>query len=158
MTTYSVVLLCFLTAFTLHILLYRRVRVTIVGVIFVYALGTLLLCVFGKIGLIALPWSSVFLYILLSAAAVLFYFATSLGTEIPTSIILKSFKRKKMQTIEELIALFTDKGLIFDRIDDLIQSKMVKRQEQKLKLTWRGNIIWRVLETYRWIFHRTVTE
>ena len=126
--------------------------------VFAYLVGALLLYWFGRTGFIAFPWSSFVLYVLLSATAILFYIATSLGTEIPSSIILESFKRKKQQTFKDLTALFTDKGLIVDRVDDLIQSTLVMRHGDMLQLTGRGKIVWRVMEIYRWIFHRTITE
>jgi cyanate permease len=117
-----------------------------------------LLFEFGKAGFINLPWSSGFLYTLLSCIVIVIYITISLGTEIPTSIILASFQRKNPQTFGDLTALFTDKGLIFARTDDLIQSKLVQRSGSRLTLTARGKIVWQVLEVYRRVFHRTLTE
>lgn len=155
MESFFTVLLCFLFSFVLHIAAHRIIRLRSIAA---YLAGLVLLYVFGRLGYIALPWSSGALYILLSATAVLFYFAISLGTETPSSIILSSFKRNKRQTFENLTALFTDKGLILNRIDDLMQSKLVTRHERTFFLTGRGKIIWRVMEAYRRVFHRLVTE
>ena len=145
-------------SFALHILVHRYYRVHMAKVVSAYAPGALLLYGFGTAGHINLPWSSALLYILLSGAAVICYIAVSLGTEIPTSMILASFKRKKQQTSGDLTALFTDNGLIFARIDDLVQSNVIRHSGDRLILTGRGNLVWKVLGIYRRVFHRTITE
>ena len=155
MESFFIVLLCFSFSLILHIVAHRIIRLRSIGV---YLAGAVLLYGFGRMGSIALPWSSGFLYILLSATVILFYLAISLGTEIPSSIILQSFQRKKHQTLNELAALFTNKGLIRERLDDLIQSAMVSRREGVLTLTLRGRVLWRIMEIYRWVFHRPRTE
>jgi len=155
MASYSIVIFCFLFSFVLHVAAHGIIRLKSIAA---YLAGALLLYGFGRMGLIALPWSSGFLYVLLSATAILFYLGISLGTETPSSIILSSFKKNKRQTFKDLTALFTDKGLIVNRIDDLIQSKLVTRHEHGFFLTGRGKIIWRVMEAYRRVFHRLVTE
>jgi hypothetical protein len=158
MASFFIVLICFLVSFALHILVHRYYRVRIANVVAAYAIGAVLLYGFGRMGYINLPWSSGFLYVLLSSVIIVFYITISLGTEIPTSIILASFKREKRQTFSDLTALFTDNGLIFSRIDDLIQSKLVERSGSRLRLTPRGKLVWHVLEVYRRVFHRTLTE
>lgn len=155
MASFFIVILCFLFSFVLHAAAHRIIRLKSV---FMYVAGALLLYWFGMIGYISFPRSAGFLYILLSATAILFYLETSLGTETPSSIILESFKRKRQQTFKDLTALFTDKGLIGKRINGLVQSKLVSTYGGTLKLTGRGRAVWRVMETYRQIFHRLVTE
>lgn len=123
-----------------------------------YLIGAVLLYEFGKAGYVSFPWSSGFLYVLLACVAILFYIAISLGTELPTSIILKSFQTKKQQNLTDLTALFTDSGLIYDRLDDLIQSALVADRGGRFILTGRGNVVWRVMELYKRLFHRTLTE
>ena len=158
MVSFFIVLFCFFVSFALHILVHRYYRVRITPVVAVYAFGAVLLYVFERMGRISFPLSSGFLYVLLSCLTIVMYITISLGTEIPTSIILASFQRKKQQTFSDLTALFTDNGLIFSRIDDLIQSKLVQRSGSRLKCTGRGRVVWRILGVYRWVFHRTLTE
>lgn len=123
-----------------------------------YVGGALLLIIFGMMGFVRLPLSSGLLYIELSCVAIVFYLAVSLGTETPTSIILASFRRKKRQTFSDLTDLFTDSGLIYKRVDDLIQSKLVERSGNTLKLTGGGKIVWNIMEFYRLVFNRKLTE
>lgn len=155
MASFFIVIFCFSFSFILHIAAHRIIRLRSIAA---YLAGAVLLYVFSRRGLLALPCSSGFLYLLVSVTAILFYVGISLGTETPSSIILSSFKRNKRQTFKDLTALFTDKGLIVNRIDDLTQSKLITRHERAFILTGRGKIMWRVMETYRRIFHRLVTE
>lgn len=158
MESFFIIILCFILALTTHILVHRYIRATFKNVILSYALGGLFLYGFYQNGLITLPLSGTLLYILLSALAILFYVSISLGTELPSSIILRSFKRKKKQKLSDLTVLFTDRGLIVKRIDDLIQSTLITRSGGSLKLTGRGKIVWNVIEAYRRVFHRRHTE
>ena len=155
MVSFFIVLLCFLLSFACHSILHRILRLRSACA---YLIGAVLLFEFGKAGFSNLPWSSALLYALLSFTAILFYVALSLGTELPTSIILRSFQRKKQQTRDDLTGLFTDKRLIFERINDLVQSKLVTRTGSTLKLTGRGKVVWGVMELYKRVFHRTLTE
>lgn len=153
MTSYLLVLFCFLISFILHVLLRKHIPVLIA-----YMAGACLLFVFVRMGLIQLPWSSGLLFMLLSCTAMLFYIAISLGTELPTSIILESFKKKKEQSLSQLTALFSDKGLILNRVDDLVQSGLVDRTGQRLTMTTRGNTVWNIMRLYQLAFNRKRTE
>ena len=158
MTSFFITLFCFLISFTLHILVHKYYRVHIARVVAAYAIGALLLYGFGGMGYISLPWSSGFLYVLLACTAILFYIAVSLGTEIPTSIILASFQRKKRQSFDDVVRLFTDHGLIFIRVDDLVQSKLIEHRGGQLKITGKGKVIWYAMKLYTWVFYRALTE
>lgn len=100
----------------------------------------------------------IFTLILFFLLLLFYYLALSQGTELPSSIILASFKRKKHQTLSELTNLFTDSGLINNRVDDLVAWKLVKRQGRELVLTNTGTLVWWVMEAYRWLFHRPGAE
>ncbi len=158
MTSFFITLFCFLVSFTAHIFLHRHHSVTVGKVVAVYVCGALLLYWFGRMGYISLPWSSGFLFVLLSCTATLFYIAISLGTEIPTSVILASFKRKKRQSFGDVARLFTDHGLIFTRVDELVKSKLIEHRGGKLTITGKGKVIWCVMKLYTWVFYRALTE
>jgi hypothetical protein len=136
-----------------HIFIHRHAPVYIA-----YVGGALLLLIFGMMGFVRLPWSSGLLFILLSCTAILFYIAISLGTELPTSIILESFTKKKEQSLADLTTLFTDRGLILNRVDDLVQSGLVSIEGGKLTVTGRGKIIRNIMEVYKLVFNRSLTE
>ena len=99
-----------------------------------------------------------FVLLLFFLIAICFYLALSQGTELPSSVILASFQTKKQQTGTDLIRLFTDKGLIGNRLSDLLAWKLVKRQDSQLMLTGTGKLLWRIMEAYRRVFARPVTE
>ncbi len=96
--------------------------------------------------------------VLFSLILFCFYMALSQGTELPSSVILSSFTRKKQQKMSDLTNLFTDQGLIYNRLDDLVKWKLVERRDRKLMLTVRGRLVWRIMEAYRWVFARSITE
>lgn len=103
------------------------------------------------------PITSLFAFALMMLLAVFFYFVLSLGTELPSSIILASFKRKKRQTFRELLALFTESGLMYQRVDDLVQSKLIEDHSGRFMLTARGTLVWRIIELYYRVFNRRDT-
>lgn len=94
---------------------------------------------------------------LFSLVIIYFYVALSLGTQLPSSMILASFRRKKRQTFTDLVRLFTDTGLIDNRLDDLIGANLVAKKRGTFVLTGRGRVLWRAIWLYRWVFHRTNT-
>lgn len=155
MTSYVFVLICFVLSFILQAVLNRIMKKYSVVA---YFIGLCALCYFIRTAYIPLAWSSVVLYVLLSCLTVLLYIAISLGTELPSSIILASFQKKHTQSETALISLFSDRGLIGNRIDDLIESGVVTHSGNKLKLTKRGKIVWFVMNVYRVLFHRQQTE
>lgn len=103
---------------------------------------------------LALPLTGFVAYVLLSLCSFLFYITARLEGEIPTSIILRSFKTHKRQNYRELCTLFTRRGLIDKRIGDLLHAGLIRYRRGRYVVTARGHLVAKLLFWYQWVFHR----
>lgn len=119
-----------------------------------YAVGLLIMGILVNSGVFFYPLTSLLLYILLSFIAILFYLTPYLGGETPASMILAALRTRERQTYRELRNLFTRKGLIGKRIDDLLIADYVVRRKGTLKITAKGRHLLGVIRIYQKVFHR----
>jgi len=103
----------------------------------------------GSLWFYPIPVSASVLYILLYFAYIIYSVSPYLGQEGPTSRILMLFRKHQKLTEQQLIAAFTDKEIIFDRIDDLVRSKCVTKRGTYILLSPVGSIIARGILKYR---------
>lgn len=155
MTAFILVLICYFISLVFHMILHRVMKKYSV---IAYLFGLLALLYLIRIGHVSLPVPSSVLYVLFSCLTVLFYIALTLGTELPSSIILASFKRNPEQNETTLTSLFSDRGLILNRVDDLRTSGLVTQTGKTMRLTQGGRCVWEVMKLYRVLFHRYQTE
>ena len=141
----------------LHVLVHRvlwtRGIVTMKSMA-VYIPGPVVILLLWKIGILAYPLSSVVLYMLILSAFAPMYLAMTLEGQTPASLILAAFSRKKTRTFRELSALFTEKGLFWDRIDTLLLSGFIRKKADRYTVTPRGQLIVGFMTWYRVIFNR----
>jgi hypothetical protein len=137
----------------IHRMLYSRGVVTFASMA-VYLTGLILLYGVWKSGNLTLPLASVVLYILCVTSFAPHYMAVTLEGETPAYAIMKAFIRKKTQTLRALVSLFTEKGLLWDRIDALTASGLVKKSGSRFIITDSGATISALFSVYRQLFHR----
>jgi hypothetical protein len=123
----------------------------------VYGIGIPVILYFYYLGWERYPLTSLTIYGLLSGLTIQFYIPIFRGTEIPTSIIISSFIKKKQQTLDDLVGQFSNSSLIWKRIDNLAQAGFVTQTGSRVYITWKGSILARGIAAYQNIFHRKLT-
>ncbi len=150
----------FLVIFILHSVLHQILKlfgvVTFKSMV-VYVLGFLPLIILWKEGFLVIPMSSCIFYILLVFVVAPYYLAVTLEGETPAAMILKAFSLKKMWTVKELISLFTVQGLLWDRINKLESTGLIRKRKEHFIATSNGLRVVAWIEWYRKLFHRSVS-
>lgn len=98
---------------------------------------------------IALPYTSIALYLFCSLAYLSIAGAPILGYESPTTKILIGLRRKGPLTEKQILSLFTYDEVIGKRINGLIQSKWIAEYNNTFSVTKRGNHIASFFIAYR---------
>jgi hypothetical protein len=120
----------------------------------IYLLGFIVLWILWRRGLVSLPFSSSCIYLLMSLFVSYFYMTFFLAGETPSSIILDSFLRKKQQARSELLHLFSEQGLVLNRLDDLISTHLIIQKKDVYRVTSKGRILAVCIFLYEYLFHR----
>jgi len=112
-----------------------------------------------------MPITSIYLYIFLSCYVALMYITPYLGTKMPSSIILDELLVHKKMKKSQLLQLFTEEELIDKRIDDLVNHGYLtrctnsdsrlknKEKRDRLLVTGKGMILYRLIRVYEILFH-----
>jgi len=123
----------------------------------VYGGGLLVLLSLCFTGGVSLPITSILLYALSSFLVSWFSLAPYLGGETPTSMILDSYATKTSQTEKDLQKLFTERGLVGKRLNDLVTSGMVVQKNTKFSVSSKGKIAVKAIMFYQKVFNRTMS-
>ena len=121
---------------------------------FIYAVGGIVLFFLLEWQQSHLLLSSLVVYLLCSGILSFFYLTIVLGGETPSSMILDALSTARSMSEKELYKLFSEKQLIWKRIDDLKGSTLIAFDGEKIVCTPKGLSIVRIMSWYRWVFHR----
>ena len=149
-------LLCVLL--TIHVVLHR--------IFFAYGKQTPKLVLVYAAGIIPLLWliattprqqglvvSSAIFYLFISTLICYWYVSLFVNHETPASMILSSFVKRKHQTIAQIRRLFTKKGLIDDRLGDLVKTRLIRVKGRIVSVTRWGRYMSGIERLYRYILH-----
>jgi hypothetical protein len=157
MISFLLVTLIFWFLCVLHILLHRYLYIRGIHTFMSTSIYLAGLCGIGfmyTIGLLYWPMASVVYYVLLVMVAMIFYLTPYLGGETPASMILASFKKKRQQSFDDLVHLFTNTGLIWKRIEDLEKAGLVVKTGPNYAVTDKGRTVSVLVILYQKLFHR----
>jgi hypothetical protein len=99
-------------------------------------------------------YSSIILYLLLSLLMSFLYLGVVLGGETPSSMILNALKNNPHMTKEQILSIFSEKILIWKRIEDLSRAGLIKIRESNITATTKGKNITRYIKLYETLFNR----
>lgn len=156
----GIVIGLFVASFTAHVLAHRILAAKHIhnaGVISVYGAGLGVFIVMWRLDWFSYPITAALLYVLLSAVSIFFYLPRFLGGETPTSMMIASFATKKEQSLDNLISLFSNTGLIWKRIENLMEAGYIKKTGTKMMATTKGYILFYSIKAYQKIFYRVLT-
>lgn len=134
----------FITAFLIHVLLYRifiRKRIVLISLVILY---------FGGIPLVIakhmlFPYRGMHLFItaiclnvIAGVTITIFYLARFLAGQTPSTIIFRSFQDKPIWKKRELYGLFNEKELIDVRIRSLVDQRYISKKNTVYKTTLKG--------------------
>lgn len=97
---------------------------------------------------VSLPMSAFFLYLLLSAVAVIFFITPVLGDTAPTSRILSYLREHRRASARSLVQLFSDKEMIEKRLDDLRAAGLVRVHGGRYTASTTGKLVARAVRGY----------
>jgi hypothetical protein len=100
------------------------------------------------------PLTAFVLYFLLVCVTSIFYLGVVLGGETPSSMMIAAFTKEPRLTPEKLARLFTEKGLLWKRIDDLVNTGMIYKQKGKYRIKPQAMYIARCIVWYQQLFAR----
>ncbi len=157
----------FCVVFLLHIALHRvllgygYVRFSIMslylfgGIVLIVVLFFLPLFPSSDVS-ISIPTFSIFLYGVLVSYVFSMYTVPVLKTQMPTSVILESFRSKNTQSYEDIRKLFPGESVVLKRLKQLEDLSLVRRQGRGYVVTRRGGLLVRAVELYSKLFHHPV--
>lgn len=99
-------------------------------------------------------FSSILLYLLLSAIFSFLYVGVILGGETPSSMILHALASRPGMTKSAIESLFSEKQLVWKRIEDLRASGLVAITSQGVVGTKKGMQFARMIAAYETLFYR----
>jgi membrane-bound ClpP family serine protease len=139
---------------SIHIAVYRLLQRRQMRSAGVYGIGLAGFAVLWLTKTLEYPLTSITLFVLLSAGMIWISFGNYLGGETPASMILSSYKKKRSQTARELESLFTTRGLIWKRVDDLEKAGLVTQKNNHLRVTPKGQSVASCIRLYQAVFNR----
>lgn len=132
----------------------RKRHAISLGTVSVYLIGIVPLIILLQLIHSDIVFSSLLLYLLLSAILSFLYVGVILGGETPSSMILHAFKSRPRMSLSQIESLFSEKQLIWKRIEDLRSSGMVEITPTFIVCTKKGMQYARIITAYETIFHR----
>ncbi len=149
------ILVFFFTSLS-HILLYKTVgEKTITGVrlfFTVYFVGFLVELIVVTWILpknCSLPLSSILFYLLATGIYFILYIGAFLGDESPATKIFNRIRKTGQATHRELVNCFSDKELIFKRIDEMKKVGWISEKKGSYSLTPKGLTIMKIVSFYQ---------
>lgn len=132
----------------------RKKNVITLGSVCVYLLGVVPLSALLLYLHSDFIFSSVVLYVLLSAILSFLYVGVILGGETPSSMILHALTSHRHMSTSAIESLFSEKQLVWKRIEDLRASGLVDIAPQGIVCTKKGMKWARIIGAYEILFHR----
>lgn len=126
---------------------YKTVLVLVFGIII--NLFLMLLIAITPSCSLKLPLTGILLNGLLTCLYTAFFTSVYLGDESPASRIVKLVSAKNKMTEKEILNEFSDKILVFKRLDDLVNSGHTEQKGRRYIITKRGFRLNRVINWYR---------
>ncbi len=99
-----------------------------------------------------LKWTSALMYLLLIPTYIIFYANTELTS--PSKQIMVLISQNQSMSFEELLKHFTTQEFIISRLDDLVQTKCMRKENGRYQLTFDGVKIARALRIFQSLLGR----